>query len=135
MLDESFCIRLHILYNKSSRHGGEGMKTNDIVIDKVQKWLDENNKSHAWLADELHVSKALVGHMLSGRRTLLPKRIEQLTHVLGMSMKELTKDDSSLQTVYTVQLRGETTTRAAKRELDALLFAIEDYVSLQKVVK
>lgn len=112
------------------------MKTNDIVIDKVQKWLDENDKSHTRLADELHVSKALVGDILLGRRMLLPKRIEQLTHILGMSMKELTRDESILPTVCTVQqLCGEITTRVAKRELDALLFAIDDYVALQEVVK
>ena len=124
-----------IIYNNSSRYGGEGMKTNDIVINNVQKWLDENNKSHTWLADELHVSKALVGDILLGRQMLLPKRIEQLTHILGMSMKELTRDKRVLQTVCTVRLCGEITTRAARRELDALLFTIEDYIALQKVLK
>lgn len=51
------------------------MKTNEIVILKVKTWLEENGKSHEWLADELDVSKALVGHMLSGRRTVLLSRI------------------------------------------------------------
>ena len=50
-------------------------------------------------------------------------------------MKELTRDERVLQIVCTVRLCGEITTRAAKRELDALLFAIEVYVALQKIVK
>lgn len=107
------------------------MKTNEIVIQKVKGWLEENRKSHKWLADELGVSKALVGHMLSGKRTILPKRIEALSKVLDIPMKELTEDTSIHPDRLTVQLRGNTTNRYSKQEVETLLFAIEDYVGLK----
>lgn len=107
------------------------MKTNEIVIVKVKSWLKENGKSHEWLADELGVSKALVGHMLSGRRTILPKRIEALSKVLDIPMKELLEDTSIQSERLTVELRGKTTNRRSKQEVEALLFAVEDYVGLK----
>lgn len=108
------------------------MKTNEIVIQKVKAWLEEHGKSHQWLANELNVSKALVGHMLSGKRTILPKRIEDLSKVLGIPMKELVEDTSIQSERLTIQLRGNTTNRRSKQEVEALLFAIEDYVGLKR---
>lgn len=107
------------------------MKTNEIVIQKVKTWLQENGKSHQWLADELGVSKALVGHMLSGKRTLHPKRIEEISNILGIPMKELVEDTSVQSERVTINLRGKTTNRRSKQEVEALLFMVEDYVGLK----
>ncbi len=108
------------------------MRTNTIVIDKVKAWMANNDKSHQWLADELNVSKSLVGHMLSGKRALLPNRIIELASLMGTSVEKLTKTPSSKQERMSVQLRGELTNRRSKSELNALLFAIEDYIRLKK---
>lgn len=110
------------------------MKTNEIVIHKVKAWLNKEDKSYQWLAEQLAVSKALVGHLLSGERTLQPRHIEQLAAVLGISVKELLAQEQQ-QGHLTVQLRGNTSNRRSKRELDALLFAIEDYIGLKEQVK
>lgn len=106
------------------------MKTNEIVIKNVKHWLKENERTHEWLAQELDVSKSLVGHMLSGKRAILPKRIEALSKITGIPMKELAKDVSQSD-LLTVKLRGQTKNRRSKQELNALLFAIEDYVGLR----
>src|SRR5690625_2806364 len=106
------------------------MKTNEIVIENVKNWLKENEKTHAWLADELGVSTSLVGHMLSGKRAIQPKRIEALSKALDIPMKELVKNVSQTD-VLSVQLRGLTANRRSKQDLNALLFAKEDYVGLK----
>ena len=107
------------------------MKTNEVVIQKVKNWLQENGKSHQWLAEELSISKALVGHMLSGNRTIQPKRIPELAKVLGLSVKELTEDSSIKSKRLVVQLRGSTSNRRSKQEVEELLFTIEDYIGLK----
>ncbi|MGB6409232.1 MAG: helix-turn-helix transcriptional regulator [Planococcus donghaensis] len=107
------------------------MRTNEVVTEKVKNWLQENGKSHQWLAQELGVSKALVGHMLSGNRTIIPKRIVELANVLGLSVKELTEDSSHGSARMTIQLRGTTSNRKSKQEVEELLFAIEDYIGLK----
>lgn len=106
------------------------MRINDIVVKNVQNWLKENDKSQQWLADELNVSRALVGHMLSGRRTIIPKRIEALSEVLNIPVKELVKDSSQSENL-TVQLRGQTSNRRSKQDLKSMMFAIEDYIGLK----
>jgi transcriptional regulator with XRE-family HTH domain len=107
------------------------MGTNEIVIEKVKAWLQENGKTHQWLAQELNVSKALIGHMLSGNRTILPKRIVEFANLMGISVKELTKDTSYNSKRLSVQLRGATSNRRSKQEVEELLFAIEDYIGLK----
>lgn len=106
------------------------MKTNEVVIKNVKHWLKENNKTHEWLAKELDVSKSLVGHMLSGKRAILPKRIEALSKITNIPMKELVKDSSQSENL-TVQLRGQTSNRRSKQDLKSMVFAIEDYIGLK----
>lgn len=106
------------------------MKTNEVVIKNVKHWLKENDKTHEWLAEELDVSKSLVGHMLSGKRAILPKRIEALSKVTGIPMKELVKDGSQSGGL-TVQLRGQTSNRRSRQDLKSMIFAIEDYIGLK----
>lgn len=106
------------------------MKTNEVVIKNVKYWLKENDKTHEWLAEELNVSKSLVGHMLFGKRAILPKRIEALSKITGIPMKELVKDSSHSGNL-TVQLRGQTSNRRSKQDLKSMMFAIEDYFGLK----
>ena len=107
------------------------MRTNEAVIENVKSWLQENGKSHQWLAEELNISKALVGHMLSGNRTIQPKRIPELAKIIGLSVKELTEGSSIQSKRLVVQLRGATSNRRSKQEVEELLFAIEDYLGLK----
>lgn len=111
------------------------MKTNEIVIRKVKAWLDESQISYQMLADDLNISKSLVGHMLSGERTLLPERIEQLAKRMGISVAELVRNDSIQTGKLQYQLRGKTSNRRSKRALEELLFSIGDYVAIKEQVK
>jgi ribosome-binding protein aMBF1 (putative translation factor) len=110
------------------------MKTHEIVISKVKAWLESEEKSYQWLAVELEISKGMVGHMLSGKRVLQPYHIEQLAKLMKIQLSELLKVEKQEQGLLTYQLRGNTSNRRSKRELDSLLFAIEDYVGLKEQV-
>lgn len=110
------------------------MKTEEIVIAKVKAWLEAEEKSYQWLADELGVSKGMVGHLLSGIRVLQPQYIERLATLMNVPLVDLVRDEASEKGTMTVQLRGTLSNRRSKRELDSLLFAIEDYIGLKKQV-
>jgi len=111
------------------------MKTNATVISRVQKWLDLNGKSYQWLAEQMGVSKSLVGFIMKGERTLKPERIEQLAKIMNLTTKELMQSEVITKDKLTVNLRGKLTNRRSRRELDSLLFAIEDYIGLKEQVK
>ncbi len=111
------------------------MNTNEVVISRVQKWLGSEGKSYQWLAEQLDVSKSLVGFIMKGERTLKPERIEQLAKIMNITAKELMQSEVITKDKLTVNLRGELTNRRSRRELDSLLFAIEDYIGLKKQVK
>lgn len=116
--------------------GGEyDMKTNDLVINKIINWLVAEDKSYEWLAEQLGVSKALVGFMLKGDCTLKSERIEQFARIIGITTKELVHTDAIIEDQLTVNLLGELSNRRSKRELDSLLFAINDYLGLKEQVK
>lgn len=110
------------------------MNTNEIVIRKIKAWLAQHDITYQVLADKLDVSKSLVGHMLAGERTLLPERIEKIAELMDLSVAELMRDESFQTGPLTYKLRGKTSSRVSKRELEALLFAIEDYVALKEQV-
>ena len=105
------------------------MYTNEILINNVKNWLNENNKTYEWLSDKLKVSRSLVGHMLSGSRTIRPNRIEEISKAINVPVSELVKDSNQSKTLN-VQLRGRTANRKSRNELKSLLFSIEDYVAL-----
>lgn len=110
------------------------MKTQEIVANKVKVWLDAEEQSYQWLADELGISKGMVGHLLSGNRVLQPHHIELLAKLMKLPISELLQGEKKEEGLLTVYLRGSTSNRRSKRELDSLLFAIEDYVGLKEQV-
>ncbi|MGO4546776.1 helix-turn-helix domain-containing protein [Paenibacillus sp. 2TAB23] len=108
------------------------MKTDEIIISKVKAWLDKEGKSYQDIANELNISKAMVGHVMSGKRVLQPYYIEPLAKLLNKQMSDLLQPETQERGVLTYQLRGSTSNRHSKIEFDSLLFAIEDYVGLKE---
>lgn len=107
------------------------MNLNTVIANNIKLWLHDNQKSQQWLAQEIGVSKALVGHMLNESRVLQPRRIVAIAKALGVSVNELTTDASMKEERMTVELRGTLSNRRSKMELERLKFAIEDYVGLK----
>lgn len=109
------------------------MNTQERVRTRIKAWLNEENYSYEWLANQLGVSKGLIGHMLAGKRTMQPHHMEQVAHLMDLSVSELLAQDNKGQ--VTVHLRGTLSNRRSKRELENVIFAVEDYLGLQEQMR
>lgn len=107
------------------------MNSNKIVVNNIKSWLLDNQKTHQWLAQEIGVSKALIGHMLNESRVIQPQRIVDIANALGVSVNDLTSDASMKEERMTIELRGTLSNRRSKMELERLKFAVEDYIGLK----
>lgn len=105
---------------------------NQAVIAKVRAWMAANDKSIQWLADQISVSKALMGHILNSERQFLPKRMVQVADVMGITIEELLTPEQVEDKEYTLSLRGKVDSRIAKRHLNILLHAIHNSRQLEK---
>ncbi|MEH6941858.1 helix-turn-helix domain-containing protein [Bacillus sp. JJ722] len=103
------------------------MNINDMVVDKVNVWLKEAGKTQQWLADEMGVSKSLVGHILNKNRNVQSAHIQKFADIMGISLKELISMKDPEEEIFSVQFRGNLTSKEAEKGLKYLLFAIEDY--------
>lgn len=101
-------------------------QVNKVIVQKVKAWLLDHDKSIQWLAEEIGVSKSLMGHMLTGERQFLPERMVQVARVMGITVDELLTTPKTVESTYTLLLRGKAESRVAKRHLSNMLFAIED---------
>lgn len=108
------------------------MNGNNIAIERVLEWLNENEKSYQWLADEIGVSKSLMGHILNGTRQFLPERIVQVAKAIGTTPAQLMEPRYTEEKPYTLQLRGKADSRVAKRHIENMLFAIEDSLLIER---
>lgn len=108
------------------------MNSNEYVLDRIKTLLQEQGKSYQDLSNETGISKSLIGHMLSGERVMKPERLVSIAKALGVEVTQLLKPiekNGPLQ----VEFRGELTNRKSKRAFEAVLFAIEDYVTMKQV--
>lgn len=107
------------------------MNASNIVVKNINDQLKSQKKSREWLAEQTGLSLSMIGHMLSGNRNIIPKRMIQIAQVLGVSSKDLMKDPEKEER-FTVKLRGETSNRRSKTEMNSLLFVIEDSIDLKR---
>lgn len=98
------------------------MSVSSVVASYVSNWLKQHQKSYQWLADELGVSKSLVQHMINGTRKFTSERIFQIANVIGVSVDELINGEQESKE-YTVQLRGEISTRLGESALQNVIFS------------
>lgn len=108
------------------------MKSNEYVLDRIKVLLQEQGKSYQDLSNDTGISKSLIGHMLSGERVMKPERLIAIAKALGIEVKDLVKVNE-INDPLEVVFRGELTNRQSKRAFEAVLFAIEDYVTMKQV--
>lgn len=108
------------------------MKSNEHVLDRIKVLLQEQGKSYQDLSDDTGISKSLIGHMLSGERVMKPERLVAIAKGLGIEVKDLIKLNETNEPLEVV-FRGELTNRKSKRAFEAVLFAIEDYITMKQV--
>lgn len=109
------------------------ISVNKVAIDKVRAWLEKEDKSIQWLAEEIGISKSLMGHILTGERQFLPERMSQVAKVMGITVEALITKEIDAKKAYTISLRGKADSRVAKRHLNNMLFAIEDSLRIEKM--
>ena len=61
---------------------------------RVLNFLDDNNRSQQWLADQMGVTKQYISQVLKGRVNPSLKWIERLQDVLGIKLIDVFSDDS-----------------------------------------
>lgn len=108
------------------------MKSNEYVLSRIKVLLQEQGKSYQDLSNDTGISKSLIGHMLSGERVMKPERLIAIAKALGTEVKDLVKGNETNEPLEVV-FRGELTNRQSKRAFEAVLFAIEDYVTMKQV--
>lgn len=94
--------------------------------------MQEQGKSYQDLSNDTGISKSLIGHMLSGERVMKPERLIIIAKALGTEVNgliQVNETNDPLEIVF----RGELTNRQSKRTFEAVLFAIEDYVTMKQV--
>lgn len=108
------------------------MNRNEMVINKVKNWLEHKEESQQWLADQIGVSKSLMNHMLNGKRQFAPTNMIKVAKVMGISVPELMAPEKTEEKPYTLQLRGRADSRSAKEDVRNMMFAIEDYLRIER---
>lgn len=109
------------------------MKSNEYVLESIKSLLKEQGKSYQLLAENIGVSKSLIGHMLSGEREMKPERLVDIAKFLDTTVERLVKPIQSKKGPLEISYRGTLNNRKSKRTFDSVLFAIEDYVTMKQV--
>lgn len=94
--------------------------------------MQEHDKKVRWLAEEMEISRSLMGHILTGQRNIQTSHIEKLSKITGIPVKEFLDEPIKEEELYTVKLRGSINSRKAKASLDRLLFVIEDMEDIKR---
>lgn len=107
------------------------MNASNIVVKNINEQLKSQGKSREWLAQQTGLSSSMIGHMLTGNRNIIPKRMVQIAQALKVSPNVLMKDPAKEER-FTVKLRGETSNRRSKTDMNSLLFIVEDAIDLKR---
>lgn len=72
-----------------------------VVAVRVLDYLEKNNKSQKWLADQLGVSPQQVTQIVKGQQNMSWGKIKELEAILGLSLVELVRQES-IARVHTI---------------------------------
>lgn len=106
------------------------MRSDDNTLMNVRKWLEENDYSQAWLANEMSISLSLVSQLFNNKRILQPKHIIKMSEITGMSIPALAHSETDFSEEPIYSLRGSISTKAGERALRQLLLDAEHFVQL-----
>ncbi len=106
------------------------MRSDDNTISNVKKWLETNDHSQAWLADQMDVAKSLISQIFNGTRKLQPAHIIKMSEITGFSIAELASSSQEISKQPIYSLRGKISNEHGQRALDQLLLDSEHFVQL-----
>lgn len=136
MTPVSFAIEIRFFVNvhKKCYTEDEGvvniMRSDKNTIMNVKNWLDKNDYSQAWLADQMGVAKSLISQIFNGTRKLQTTHIIKISEITGLSIAELASSDQKTCTQLVYSLRGKISNENGQRALDQLLLDSEHFVQL-----
>lgn len=103
--------------------------TDKNILNNTQRWLDQNDHNHTWLANKLGISDVYMSQIFNQKRTLLPKYIIVISELMGSSISELSKrTDTPEKPIYF--LRGSVSNESGRKALVQALLDADRYVSL-----
>ena len=108
------------------------MNRNIMIINKVRKWLKESGRTYQSLAEEIGVSKSLMGHILTNKRQFTPERMIDVAKAMGVTIQDLISPEQTEEKPYSFQLRGSADSLNAKEDIRKMMFAIEDYLRIER---
>lgn len=56
-------------------------------IERIKKWLEDNERSIAWLARKIDWTRSQLSHVLNGNRPMSRKLARDLSDVLGFTVQ------------------------------------------------
>ncbi len=136
MTPVSFTIEIRFFVNvhKKCYTEDEGvvniMRSDKNTIMNVKNWLDKNDYSQAWLADQMGVAKSLISQIFNGTRKLQTTHIIKISEITGLSIAELASSDQKTCNQLVYSLRGKISNENGQRALDQLLLDSEHFVQL-----
>jgi len=103
--------------------------TDKNILNNTQRWLDQNDRNHSWLANKLGISDVYMSQIFSQKRTLLPKYIIVISELMDSSISELSKRTGTPEKP-TYFLRGSVSNESGRKALVQALLDADRYVSL-----
>lgn len=64
-------------------------------MERLRRWLDDEERTQLWLADQVGVSEGAVSQWVTGRVTPKTKTLERISQVTGLSMNELIEKEAA----------------------------------------
>lgn len=129
-IDSCFFVNVHKKCYTDSEGVTNIMRSDKNTIMNVKNWLDENNHSQTWLADQMEVTKSLISQIFNGDRKLQPTHIIKMSEITGLSIAELASSDQETCSQLVYSLRGNISNENGQRALDQLLLDSEHFIQL-----
>ena len=106
------------------------MNTNEKVIKAFNEWLQNNEKTKKWLAEEMGVDRTLVSKILTEDRPITPQRMTQMAEIMGINLAALLQETKTENTELTYSLRGHFSNRKSQNEFNQMLYSIKSFAKL-----
>lgn len=104
---------------------------NDIVVNRIKSMLQLQGKTVQHLSEETGIPFIRVERLLADELRIHPNEIIKMAKALDTKVETVLAyqhEHSPLQVI----LNGELTNRRSKRSFEAILYAIEDYVTMKQ---
>lgn len=104
---------------------------NDIVVNRIKPILQLQGKTVQNLSEETGIQFIRVERLLADELRIHPNEIIKMAKALDTKVETLLACEHEHGPLQVI-LKGELTNRRSKRSFEAVLYAIEDYVTMKQ---